>query len=180
MLNIIEPKDHQSYQSRIESFLDLLQIYQNFSLTTEEREKATFIIASNNKQGVYGGALLIKQDISVLEKRISQTILTFHPEAKNVWTGVIGFYGECDNNIFPTKALELCLDFYLDLLESFILYGSKRNFKYLCLTLNVNEYLKMADYAFWEHIAKVLPQASSDYFFHSILSLNLQKIGGIK
>ncbi len=181
MLNIIEPKDHQSYQLLINSFLDLLTVYQNHSLSLEELENATFIIASDKKRGVYGGAVVLKRDISVLEKNINQTILTFQSDTKDVWTSIVGFYGEHhEGKVFRLKDFEFCMDFYRDLWDAFIVFGKTEKLKYIYVSLNVPEYMKMEKYSQWEYAVKTSHHESLDSLFHGILSLDPQKSRGIK
>lgn len=171
MLNIIEPKNHQAYQTRIDSFLSLLKIYQNFSPSPEELQDGTFIIASDNEYGVYGGALLLEKSVWDLEHGIRQIVLTFQPDTNNLWTGLIGFYREHERSFSTAKILEGYLDFYHDLLEAFNDFGNKKEINFLCLTLNPIEHLKLKNHGFWEYVGKVLPQESSDGLFHGILSL---------
>lgn len=181
MLNIIEPNDHQSYQPLVDSFLDLLTVYQNYSLALKELENATFIIASDKKRGVYGGAVILQQNISVLEKNISQTILTFQPDTKGVWTSIVGFYGEHhEGKVFRLKDFESCMDFYRDLLDAFIVFGKAEKLKYLYISLNVPEYIKMEKYSQWEYAVKTSHHEALDSLFHGILFLDPEKSRGIK
>ncbi|MBY0272275.1 MAG: hypothetical protein K2X02_02505 [Alphaproteobacteria bacterium] len=172
MLNIIEPKNYRAYQTRIDSFLDLLKVYQNFSLPTEELEDATFIIASDNEYGVYGGTLLLKKDIWSLERRIRDIVLTFQPEMDTLWTGRIGFYRGHESPFSLANNLEKYFDFYRNLLEAFNDFGNKEEITFLCLTLNPIEHLKLNNYGFWEYVAKILPHESLDALFHGILPLS--------
>lgn len=173
MFNIIEPKDHQTYQAHIESFLSLLNIYQNYSPSPEEGQEGTFIIASDNEYGVYGGVLLLEKCIWDLERKIRQVVLTFQPEIFSVWNGQIGFYRDLHEGPFSTaKILQGYLDFYQDLLKALNDFGHKKGINFLCLTLNSIEHLKLKKHGFWSYVGKVLPHESSDGLFHGILPLS--------
>lgn len=171
MLNIIEPKDHLANQKRIDSFLSLLKVYQDFSIPLEELENATFIIASDNEYGVYGGALLLKKSVWNLELCIRQTILTYQPDADEVWTGIIGYYKEHEGPLSGKQALKGYLDFYCDLLKFFNHFGNEKQISSLLLTLTQVEYLKSKNHKLWKYAYKVLPEESTDGLFHGILLL---------
>ena len=172
MLNIIEPKDHKTYQKNIESFLNLLKVYQRFSIPTEELENATFVIASDNEYGVYGGALLLKKSVWDLELGIRQMILTALPDMEEVWTGMIGYYKEHEGAFSGKQALEVYLDFYCHLLDVFNDFGDEKQINFLFLTLSKLEYLKTKNHDLWEYVYTVSPDESYDGFFHGILTLD--------
>jgi len=172
MFSIIEPSDHKVYQTRIDSFLNLLKIYQNLSVPMEELEEATFIIASDNEYGVYGGAILLEKRIWSLERRIREIVLTFQPETYTLWAGRIGFYRGHESPFSLANNLEEYFDFYRNLLEAFNDFGNKKEINFLCLTLNPIEHLKLNNYGFWEYVTKVLPHESLDALFHGILPLS--------
>ncbi|MBP9692758.1 MAG: hypothetical protein KBD90_05475 [Alphaproteobacteria bacterium] len=172
MLNIIEPKDHKTNQKRIDSFLDLLKVYQSFSIPTEELENATFAIASDNEYGVYGGALLLKKSVWDLELGIRQMILTARPDMDEVWTGIVGYYKEHEGAFSGKQALEVYLDFYCNLLDVFNDFGDEKQINFLFLTLSKFEYLKTTNHELWEYVYTVLPEESSDGLFHGILTLD--------
>ena len=172
MLNIIEPKDHKTYQKHIDSFLDLLKVYQGFSIPLEELENATFVIASDNEYGVYGGALLLKKSVWDLELGIRQMILTALPDMEEVWTGIIGYYKEQEGPFSGKQALEVYLDFYCNLLDIFNDFGNEKKINFLFLTLSKLEYLETKNHELWEYVYTVLPEESSDGLFHGILTLD--------
>ncbi len=172
MLNIIEPKDHRANQKRIDSFLNLLKVYKGFSVPLEELENATFIIASDNEYGVYGGALLLKKSLWDLELGIQQMILTAQPDMDEVWTGIIGYYKEHEGPFSGKRTLEAYLDFYSNLLKVFNDFGNDKQIDFLFLTLSQVEYLKTKSQELWEYVYTVLPEESRDGFFHGILSLD--------
>lgn len=172
MLTIIEPKDHGAYQTQIDSFLNLLNIYQNYSPSPKVWEQGTFIIASDNEYGVYGGVLLLEKYTWNLEIKIKEIISTFQPETRGVWTGLIGFYRGHDRPYSEFKILRGYLDFYENLLKALNDFGIEQEIDFLCLTLNPIEHIKVQKYGHWNYICKVLPDESLDSLFHGILPLS--------
>lgn len=179
MLNIIEPKDHSAYRSRIESFLDLLKVYQSFSLVEEEKENATFIIGSDNQRGVYGGAVLYQQKVCDLYKDMGKIISSFQPERQSVWAGRIGLYIE-DESTFNRETIELRENFYQDLLKHFIDFGDKQHVDFLTLNLCSSDFHRAKNYGCWSYTLEISSANSSDDLFHCILLLDPRKNGGIK
>lgn len=179
MLNIIEPKDHYAHQSRIEAFLDLLKVYQSFSLVDEEKENATFIVGSDNERGVYGGAVLYQQKVRDLYKDIGKIVSSFQPERQNVWAARLGlFLG--DEPYYTLEELDFREDFYRDLLKFFIEFGKKESLDFLALTLCSSDAYTTKRRFYWPYILVIRTEEASDNLFHGILSLNPQKNGGVK
>lgn len=179
MLNIIEPKDHCDYRSRIDSFLGLLKVYQSFSLTEEEKENATFILGSDNKRGVYGGAVLYEQKVRDLYKDMGKIVSSFQPERENVWTARLGLYIE-DEYTFNSETRELRENFYKDLLKHFIDFGEKKNIDFLVLNLCSSDFHRTKHSGYWYYTLEINACNSSDDLSHCILSLDPQKNGGAK
>ena len=51
MLKIISPRDHESQRQRIDAFLDLLAVYQEFDLPSEKQSKSHFKGVKNQNFG---------------------------------------------------------------------------------------------------------------------------------
>lgn len=179
MLNIIESKDHQAHQSNIDSFLDLLKVYQSFSLAVEEKEQATFLIASDNKFGVYGGAVLYQQKVSELYKDIGKIISNFQPRRLDVWVARFGLY-RGDEPYSSLEELDLREGFYRNLLKYFIEFGEKENLDFLTLSLCSSDFYQTKHHRPWPYILEIRAVDSSDGLFHGILFLNSQEIGSMK
>lgn len=177
MLNIIEPKDHKDYQTSINAFLGLLKVYQSFSLPLHEKEKATFIIASDNELGVYGGAVLYQQKVTELYKDIGKIVSSFQPERQNAWVVRLGLYRGYEP-YFALEELDLREDFYRNLLKHFIEFGEKENLDFLVLTLCSYDSNQTKHHRPWPYILEIRSIDSSDNLFHGILSLDPQKSRG--
>ncbi len=164
MVKTIEPPHHHFHQSKIESFLNLMKVYQNVLLSDEEKKNAVFIIAQNAQEGVYGGAVLYKKNLYTLHEKIRKVLLTFLPQQEEVWTATTGYYG-AKTEITPLKGIaDLNLKFYSILFEKFKEIGSKKNINFLCLTLTSQEYIKTKNKGFWPYIMEVSPESSHDLF----------------
>lgn len=179
MLNIIEPKDHHIYQARIDSFLGLLKVYQSFSLPLFEKEKATFIIASDNELGVYGGAVLYQQKVAELYKDIGKIVSSFQLERQSAWVARLGLY-RGDEPYFALEELDMREDFYRNLLKHFIEFGEKENLDFLVLTLCSSNSNQTKHHRPWPYLLEIRSVDSSDNLFHGILSLTPQKVEGVK
>jgi hypothetical protein len=180
MLNIIKPDDHFLYEEDIDSFLRLLKIYQSFSLDTEEKENATFIIGSDDKRGVYGGAVLYRQNVDELYNSIGKIVSNFQPGRQEVLVARIGFYIEHDESMFSIETLDLRESFYKNLLKIFMELGWKNHMDLLVLKLCPPEFYQTKRYGYWPYIIEISKSDSSDGLFHGILSLAPRTEGGIK
>src|SRR5687768_7010275 len=125
MLNIIEPKDHGAHQARIDSFLTLLKMtlsecYQNFSLPSEELSKSSFMIASDNERGVYGGALLCKKKVGELDEKIVNIITAFQSSKRKVLTANFCLCLEEEEVLSSLEKLEFFQNFLQSLFKKLI------------------------------------------------------------
>ena len=179
MLNIIKPQDHQYHKASINSFLGLLKAYQSFSFPEQEKEKATFIIGSDNTWGVYGGAVLYQQKVSELYKDIGKIVSNFQPERESVWVARLGLY-RGDESYYTLEELDLRESFYRNLLKHFIEFGEKENLDFLVLSLCSSDSHQTKRHGSWPYILEIRAADSSDNLFHGILSLDPQKIMGAK
>ncbi len=170
MLNIIEPQDHSTYQSRIDSFSNLLKIYQNFSLSSKSQDKATFIIAEDEKRGVYGGAVFYPQKAKELHKHISDLLCI--PENRTVWCVRLCFCIDQSENCSKLEVLDLLENFFLNLHQVLSELGKKKDTNCLVLTLNPQDLHNTITYGKWEYFLEIKPKESSDGQFHGLLRLD--------
>lgn len=205
MLNIIEPKNHRAYQARIDSFLSLLKIYQNFSLPQEDLKKATFIIASDAERGVRRGALLCKKKVGALDQRIAHLISVLHSKTRKVWTvslfleegepatssciDKLELSGSVSQRVISENPASQRLTYQslesqsLDpkglesqtLLKKLIKFGKKQKASFLILSLRPTPFLKIQTYSHWPYLLEVQPEDSADGLFHGIVDLKSQK-----
>lgn len=180
MINIIEPDDHFFYEDDIDSFLRLLKIYQSFSLVEEEKERAIFIIRSDNKRGVYGGAVLYQQKVCELNTKIGKIVSSFQPKRESIWVARVGLYTEGDEYTFNNEILDLRENFYQDLLKIFREVGEKEKIDHLVLKLCSPESYQTKRHGYWPYIVEISASDSSDSLFHGILSFSPGNSGGIR
>ena len=183
MFRVIEPYAHEFYEEKIDTFLGLLKIYQNFYLSFDDHDKATFIIAEDDKRGVYGGAVLypcrgfptlefLPEDMqhSILERLFSP----FHQE-KEFWTARIGLYLGNDSSTPLIEAVKLYQNFYNRLYKAFCEFGDRKKLKTLSFTLcpreaYVDHCLRILTYQRWPNLKELRFNNNGD-FFHGLLVL---------
>lgn len=185
MYKIVEPQAHGLHSERINSLLGLLKIYQNFYIDPEAQDRATFIIAEDDKRSVYGGAILYPRHVSsfpesmseetdenILEKMFSRLHLKgVQPKAKEYWTARICLCLGYDRTTPLRETAELYRCFYHKLYKAFRYFGEKENLEYLSFTLrasdtHVNNNLRLLTYQTWSSLLEV---QQSDNGFHTYL-----------
>lgn len=177
MFNIIEPKERQLHQSKIDSLLSLLKIYQDFTPSSEKIENALFIIAENEKFGVYGGAVIYLQNVRTLYHKLAAPLLEFLPKKDKTWCVRLCFCADQDDRVLILETLELCEHFYVNLYKILGKLGQKKRTPYFALTLPSKEYRNTVTYGHWSYLLGVSPCDSSDYHFHGLLALKPKKEG---
>jgi hypothetical protein len=180
MLTIIEPKEHHLHQSKIDSLLSLLKIYQGFTPSSEKTENATFIVGEDKKQGVYGGAIVYSQNVRTLYHKLATPLLEFFPEKEQIWCVRFCFCADQDDRVLILETLELCEDFYVDLYKILVKLGQKKRTPFFALTLPHKEYRNTVTYGDWSYFLEVSPSDSSDYRFHGLLALKAKKEGDLE
>lgn len=137
MYKIIEPQAQGLHSERINSLLGLLKIYQNFYINPEAQDRATFVIAEDDKRGVYGGAVLYPHPISsffelsseetdenILEKMFSSLHLKgVQPKVKEYWTARICLCLGYDRSTSLRETTELYRCFYHKLYKAFCYFN---------------------------------------------------------
>ena len=171
MLNLIEAKEHALHEEDIEAFLSLVKIYQNKSLSPEDKRKSTFIIAKDNTYGVYGGAVVHKRNVQDLHQKIKDVYSSLSPNTKYVWAAFSCFCFIQDTLFLKTEDIDQCRQFYRELLEEYKKFGLRENFRTICLTLNQVEYNRSQKYGLWPYIVEVPFNESSEKLFHGLLTL---------
>lgn len=185
MLKIIEPQTHELHSERINSLLGLLKIYQNFYIDPKAQDRATFVIAEDDKRGVYGGAALYphhifsfpesmseETDENILDKMFSSLHLKgVQPKAKEYWTARICLCLGYDRTTPLRETAELYRCFYHKLYKAFCYFREKENIDYLAFTLratdtHVDNNLHILTYQAWPSLLEV---KQSDNGFHTYL-----------
>ena len=161
MLRIISPNGQRFHQSTIGAFLDLLNVYQNFELSSERREKATFFIVENNEHGVYGGAVLYPQKVwgtteDVLHDRYEGTFCgafaTYRPQIEECWIGRICFCIEANLAPEALAGVELCENFYQELREALSAFGQSKDIEFLAFSLCSFDTIDPPPYKKWLYL----------------------------
>ncbi len=173
MLITIEPKNQHLYKAKIDSLLSFLKIYQDFTPSSEIIENATFIIAENEKLGVYGGAIVYPQNVRALYQKLASALLEFFPEKEQIWSTRLCFCTDQDDGFLTLETFELCENFYRDLHKALGEVGKKKGINYLALTLRSKDHRNTITYGRWSYLLEVNP--GDDYRFHGLLALKSKK-----
>lgn len=179
-----KPGGHAFHQSEIKTLLRLLKSYQHLLFPFEEREKASFLIADHKQQGMYGGAILYRQQTLSFtglssykhhQDTIEDVISAFQSEGKEVWMARLCL--RVDRRAFPltSETFQYHEDFYKKLLKYFIAFGKKEGMGFLALTLQLRDYINTKSYG-WPYVLEIKPRDASDRLFHGVLALQVANI----
>lgn len=175
MIRIIEPPSHVFYQSKIDTVLDLFKVYMNVEPRPEEQAKTTFMIAEDEKCGIYGGVLLSKKKGDVFDHKIANVISVLHSNKRKFWTATLCVGLEEDETLSPFDRLELYEDFYQSLFKKLIAFGKKEEANFLVLSSRSEDAFKTKTYGHWPYLIEVQPKDSTNCLFHGILDLKSMK-----
>ncbi len=181
MFEIIKPKRQSIHQQKIDSFLSLLKVYHNFHLSEEIKTKATFIIAEDTKQGVYGGAILYPIDNTYPEfSSQSQTPLekissALQSKREQIWQARICLCIPKEQIISSPELIELSESFYENLYNAFLNFKRKKRIGLLAFTLRFSDLYKKDILKPWAFLYEIKLSTSSDGFFYGILDIPLKK-----
>lgn len=184
MLKIIHPKNQKSYQSNVDAFLDLLNIYQDVELSPERQENATFMIVSDHSHGVYGGAVFYPQQVYDLqddehldgyEDDFRSIFMTFQPHVQKFWMARICFC--LDTNLSPKNfnELVLCKKFYDELYEAILDFGYAKDIEFLPFSLCSFDSLEPPYYCEWPDNLPFRRSDDTSGLYYGILSLTGKK-----
>ena len=196
MYKMVEPQAHELHDEKINSLLGLLKIYQNFYLDPEAQDRATFVIAEDDKRSVYGGAVLyprkpfkIPPFLELLPEDINNETLdkmfsSLQPKVKEYWTARICLCLGHDNSTSLREAVGLYQRFYRNLYKAFCYFGEKENINYLPFTLraadtHVDNNLRILTYQTWPFLLEVKQSGKGFHsYLHGILSLKGDSLKG--
>ncbi|MBA3814528.1 MAG: hypothetical protein H0X26_08625 [Alphaproteobacteria bacterium] len=184
MLKIINPKGQKLHQFTVESFLDLLKVYQNFELSPEQKKKATFLIAENEAHGIYSGAVLYSENISdvtdcskdeTYEEKFCNLFSAFQGSELKCWRARIFFCLETSSTPEGQTGVELSQSFYRDLYEAFLVFGNSKDIEFIALTSFSFDTMNPPFYKKWPRCMPVKFSYTTDGLKHGILSLRGKK-----
>lgn len=180
MLKIINPKDQKNHKIAIESFLDLLKVYQNFELSLEQKKKATFLIAEDQRYGVYGGAVLFAEKtyqfqsfskVETYEEKFSRLFEDFQPNATEYWRARTCFCLAVQSVPNRLEWQDLYLSFFHDLHESLMAFGDPKEIEFITITSFSLDAIHQPYHRKWPHCMPVKFSHAKDGLRHGILSL---------
>ena len=181
MLKTIEPPLHESHKTPINSLLALLTREHGFSLPPKVQARSTFLIASEDKNGVYGGVVLYPQKIAAtldlepndtVEENAIKLTSAFQPKGDEYWVARIVLYLERGSSASAMQdAQDICHRFYHNLYRAFASFGERMGLEYLGYTLRIAETYHLKAPTSWPYQLGIVPVDAKDGFIHGILSL---------
>ena len=187
MSRVIEPYAHEFYEEKIDTFLGLLKIYQNFYLSPKEQDRATFVVAEDDKRGVYGGAVIYpcmvfpSVEFTPEDSRsetLGKILSSFHPQDPEYWTARICFSGGNDSSTSLLETVKVYQHFYRILYKAFCYFAEKERTHSLTFTLrpidsHVDHTLRILTYQIWPNLIEVRLPENPEGLFHGILPLKV-------
>lgn len=168
MFTVIEPSDHHLHPALLDSTQEFIKSHPIFNASFRELANATFIVFRDESKGLYGGALLLKQKVSVLHKKIHKYMDPFALKKKEVWTCTLFLHEK--NNYFSTHTEFFFDTFYQNLYKKLIDFGTKEKADFLYMMLEPGEYLCTEVMGRWPYVLEIKPHESTSGLFHGILS----------
>ncbi|HUX78745.1 MAG TPA: hypothetical protein VMW10_03215 [Alphaproteobacteria bacterium] len=92
MFKLIEPKNQELQKPVIDLFLSVINKNPGLAKAFPDFKNATFILNETAVNGVSGGALLLKQTLSSLQKDIRKILSSPTSRDREVWTCVVALY----------------------------------------------------------------------------------------
>lgn len=180
-INSIEPKQQKFHQGKLNSFLSLLNIYHGIHLSPEEKNKALFIVAEDERRGVYGGAILYQQRTfssrslrsdEVYETKIEKLLAATQSKKKVPWAVKLCLCLENDSSLSTLEKEGLYQIFFKTLHTFFMEFAHKKKIRFLTVTMPLVHTQRAFVDKNWPFLLEVQLPYYDDGFFHGILPLS--------
>jgi hypothetical protein len=169
MFMTIEPKDHHFHRLLLNSFLELIKKNSVLSHSFQNHKEATFINFQDKKKMIFGGALLLKQKVTALHKKIGERITKLASKKGEIWTCTLCL--QLENDKYPADFESVCETIYRDIYKKLAEFGIQKKIDYLCMVLEPGEHLCTEAIGAWPYVFELSSRDSLDNLFHGILSL---------
>lgn len=172
MFTVIHPKYHCFYASPISHFMECIKSRAYSRLSKRDCNRTTFILLEDEKNGVCGGALLLKKGLREFPHEIANTLSEFISPKECIWQCMAFLSFKKDSPLCATNEGDhFCQIFYRNLYHALVEFGKKEGTGFICISLDPQEFLCTDGLTFWPYIFELKPQNSSDGHFHGILPL---------
>lgn len=178
MFKFVEPKFHCFNRFLIKPILQKIKEHNILNDVFQDYKEATFILAEDDINGIYGGAFLLKKKLSFLHKKFGKTMSSLASRKGEVWICTICIEMK-DKSLFSNFETYFKA-FYKELYEKLFEFGIRKDIGYLCLVLDPGEHIYTEVIGIWPYVSEVQSQASFDGLFQGVLSLNMEKGTGDK
>lgn len=167
MFTTVLPKSHDLHRGSLTLFEKMFDNNLNLNTPFQDKEKATYLIEDNTREGYVGGAILVKTKMSSLHRKMGYRDMALTCHKEEVWTCSISL--QIQNAAFDFEAMGKA--FYQRLYRELVSFGAKNDVNFLYLILDPGEYLCTEALGFWPYVVENRPQESMDGLFHGLLSL---------
>lgn len=172
MFTVIHPKYHCFCTSPINHFMELIKSHTGLQFSKHDQNRATFILCEDKKNGVQGGAILLKNRLSNFPQELANTLSDFVSSKEYIWKCMVFLVFEKDSPLCETNEQDhFCQIFYRKLYNTLAEFGKREEAGFLCVSLDSQEFLCTEGLTLWPYLFELKPQQSSDGCFHGILSL---------
>lgn len=164
----IEANHYPFNHYRVHSLLQLLKKTQHFELSAEETKLATFFVADNGENEVYGGAVLLKKRALPHKNKVAKVACQ-----NSLWACSFTLHLPNKDPLYmSSKRLAFCRQFYKRLYDSLITFGQDRKISFLWCTLDAEEANCVEGASSLPFIFKIQPKDSTEGLFQGLLSLD--------
>ena len=172
MFTVIHPKYHCFCISSINHFMELIKSRTSLGLSKHDQNRATFILCDDHKNGVSGGAILLKNRLNDFPQELTNTLSDFVSSKDSIWKCRVFLTFEKESPLCATNEQDhFCQIFYRNLYNNLAEFGKREGTGFLCVSLDSGEYLCTEGLTFWPYIFELKPQNSSDGCFYGVLAL---------
>lgn len=173
MFKLVEPKSHCFNRFLIKPILQKIKEHKVLNNVFRDYKEATFLLAEDEINGIYGGAFLLKKTLSFLHKKLEKTMFPLASHKGEVWICTICIQME-DKSLFSNFEAYFKA-FYRELYEKLFEFGIREDTSYLCMVLDPREHICTEVIGFWPYVFEVQSQEPFDGLFQGVLSLNIGK-----
>lgn len=171
MFIAIEPTKYHLHKDLIELFLERIKDNPILRGSFPNHENATFIISADETRSIYGGAMLLKQKVTSLHKKVQKNITNLGLMSEDIWTCTVFLHKE--NNNYSDKYEFFFETFYRDLYKKLAEFGLREKAGFLYMMLEPGEYFCTEVLGCWPYIFKAEPHESLKDISHRVLSLTV-------
>jgi hypothetical protein len=145
-----------------------MNCFQGLKILSEDQEDTIFIIAEG-REGLMGGACLVKRRFKDIQEDVRELVMTLPPQ-NYVWE-CSAVYLEMPYELETSELQYFFQSFYRGLYEECVEFGKMKGVGFLIMKLPSEVYDSTKEFGLWPYVVELKPDHSLDRFFHGILPL---------